>query len=116
MEKKADERRGNKRYDVRLSLRFRLTKKGSLTRWGSGTTCNMSTDGICFRSRRPLPVGSHLELLIEWPAQVGDSQPMHLQATGFVVWNSAGRTAVHLASRKFRVTAAEMPAAIRATA
>jgi hypothetical protein len=66
----------------------------------------MSSIGLSFRSRKPLPVGSHLEMIIEWPARYGDIFPIDLQATGFVLRSEGGRTAVRVTSRKFRVLTA----------
>lgn len=97
------ERRINNRYDVRLPIHFRISQRGGLERNGTGTTYEMSSTGLSFRSRKPLAIGSHLEMIVEWPARYEDIYPIDLQATGFVVRNENGRTAVRVTSRKFRI-------------
>lgn len=109
------ERRVTRRYELQLPLHYRISQKGALTRFGTGMTCEISAAGLSFRCRKPLPVGAHIELMLDWPAKYGDLYPVGLQATGFVVRSDADRTAVHLTSRKFRIDS--MPVhAIRATA
>lgn len=70
---------------------------------GTGTTCDLSTGGLSFRCRRSLPVGSHIELTVEWPATYGDSQAMELQVTGFVIRTEGNRTGVRVNSHRFRM-------------
>ena len=115
MDKIAGDRRRNSRYDLRLPVHYRLSLKGELARSGSGLTLDLSTTGISFRSRRPLPVGAHIEMVVDWPAKYGDLYPIDLQVTGFVVRSDSNRTAIRMTSRKFRV--ASVPAEpVRATA
>jgi hypothetical protein len=99
------ERRTSNRYDVRLQMHYRVSQRSGMDRSGTGTTHDMSSSGLSFRSRKPLPVGAHLEMVIEWPARYEDLYPIDLQATGFVVRSENGRTAVRVTSRKFRVLA-----------
>ena len=54
--------------------------RGSCT--GSGFTQELSIQGLSFRCRKPLPVGAHVELLVDWPAKYGDVYPIELQVTG----------------------------------
>lgn len=97
------ERRARRRYDVHLAIHYRISQRGAIARVGTGTTCEMSTDGLSFRTRKPLPVGAHVEMVIEWPARYGDIYPIDLQCTGFILRSEAGRTAVRMMSRKFRI-------------
>ncbi len=115
MSKIVVERRARKRYEVRLAIRYRVSQRGTIARVGNGTTSEMSTDGLSFRTRKPLPIGSHIEMEIDWPMRYSDIYPMDLQCTGFIVRSEGGRTAVRLMSRKFRILSS--PArTIRATA
>ncbi|HEY2016781.1 MAG TPA: hypothetical protein VGH38_24925 [Bryobacteraceae bacterium] len=66
----------------------------------------MSTNGLSFRSRKPLPVGTHIEMVVDWPPRFGDIYPIDLVMTGFIVRSAAGTTAVRVASKKFRVNQA----------
>ena len=105
MENLAD-RRENRRYEIRLPLHYRVSQKGSMPRCGSGTTCDLSTGGLSFRCRRTLPVGTHIEMTVDWPPRFGDIYPIDLVMTGFIVRSTGGRIGVRVSSRRFRVNAA----------
>jgi hypothetical protein len=109
----AQDWRANRRYELRLALHYRVSVKGAATRAGSGTTCDISTSGLSFRCRRTLPVGAHIEIMIDWPAKYRDIDPITLQVTGFIVRCDGNRTAVRMTWRKFKIAQLE-PA--RATA
>jgi len=109
------DRRINRRYDLRLPLHYRVAQKGMPPRSGCGMTCDLSTGGISFRCRRPLPVGAHIEITVAWPARYAELYAIDLIVTGFVVRSDAGRTAVRMTSRRFR-TEAEAAAPYRASA
>jgi hypothetical protein len=85
-----------------------------MTRSGSGTTRELSSNGLSFRCRKPLPVGAHIELTVDWPARYGDVYPIDLLLTGFIVRSESGRAAVRITSRRFRILTEEQP--YRATA
>jgi c-di-GMP-binding flagellar brake protein YcgR len=109
------DRRINRRYELRLPLHYRVAQKGLPPRSGSGMTCDLSTGGISFRCRRPLPVGAHIEITVAWPARYAELYAIDLVLTGFVVRSDTGRTAVRMTSRRFR-TEAEAAAPYRASA
>jgi len=115
MDKIGGERRTQRRFDVRLTVHYRVSQKWVMARVGTGTTCEMSAGGLSFRCRKPLPVGSHIELVIDWPAKYSDIYPIDLQATGFVVRCERGRAAVRVMSHKFHVVT-EPAESIRASA
>lgn len=58
---------------------------------------------MSFRCRKPLPLGAHIEITVDWPARHADMQPVELQATGFVTRSDHGRTAMRMTSHKLRV-------------
>ena len=100
------ERRVNRRYDLRLPLHYRVSQRGLPPRAGSGMSCDLSTSGIGFRCRRPLPVGAHIEMTIAWPAKYAEMYPMDLVITGFVVRSDPGMAAVSISSLRFRTCSA----------
>ena len=120
MKNLAEERRQSPRFDVRLPLRYRLSEKGGDGRWHTGITRDMSKDGVGFKTRRPLPVGCHIELRIDWPARFDSIYPIDLQATGFVVRSDNNRAAVRISSHRFLMhhveTMPEAEAELSATA
>ncbi|MBV8728303.1 MAG: PilZ domain-containing protein [Acidobacteriia bacterium] len=110
MKRPAEERRGSPRFDIRLTLRYRLSQKGGIEdHWQTGVTRDMSKDGVAFKTRRPLPIGCHIELRIDWPARYADEYPVDLQATGFVVRSDQYRTAVRISSHRFLINDATVP-------
>jgi hypothetical protein len=90
------EKRTRRRFELALTVRFRLTCKGSASRWVTGTIHDMSSTGISFRCRGPLPVGNHLELHVAWPATRGEEHSTHLRATGLIVRSSGTLTALRI--------------------
>ncbi len=116
MDKVAGDRRRSKRFNLRLTLRYRLSEKGGQQRWNTGVTRDISKDGVVFKTRHPLPVGAHLEMHFDWPARYAAIYPVDLQATGFVLRNDGGRTAVRISSHRFLVKLAAAAEPFRATA
>jgi PilZ domain len=107
MPKVALDRRRDRRYELRLSLHYRVSVKGEAVRAGSGTTQDMSAMGLSFRCRKPLPVGAHIEVMIDWPAKQPEVESMALLLTGFILRSDGNRTAVRVTSRRFKVTPLE---------
>jgi PilZ domain len=105
MERVKRERRAHPRYDLRLALHYRIAQRGEPAISGSGLTLDLSVDGISFRCRRPLPVGVHIEMSVDWPALHQGIYPIELQATGFVIRSDSSQTAIRMTSHKMRVAA-----------
>jgi hypothetical protein len=103
LDRNIQERRSFRRYELHLPIHFRISQKGAVARWGTGVTREMSTTGLSFRTRKPLPVGSHVEMIVDWPAKYADDQPIDLQLTGFIIRSDNHRTAVRVTSRRFRI-------------
>ena len=97
-----------------MPVHFRTSRKGAPGRWNESIVLDMSSNGLSFRGRHALPVGAHIELLLEWPA-LHDDQPMELHATGLIVRSNTYKTAIRITSRRFCVSEAAAPE-IRATA
>jgi len=99
-----DNRRRVQRFNLRLNLRYRLSEKGVEHRWTTGTTRDLSREGLGIKPRRTLPVGSHIEIRIEWPALYESIYPVELQVTGFVIRSENSRAAaVRISSHRFIV-------------
>jgi hypothetical protein len=104
MQRPATERRSDPRYELRLPMHYRIAQRGEPVISGSGMTLDISVHGISFRCRKPLPVGVHIEVSVDWPARYGDVYPIELVATGFVVRSDHGRTAIRMTSHRLRVS------------
>jgi len=96
------ERRHAIRFPLKSPLRWTLLdrKSGPLT--GSGETTNASSNGFAFRSDLALPVGSHLQLDVEWPAELDGHVPMKLVVVGRVVRVDGCIVCVSIEKREFR--------------
>lgn len=96
-------RRRAQRFNLRLNLRYRVSEKGIEHRWSTGTTRDLSREGLGIKARRPLSVGSHIEIRIDWPALYDSVHPVELHVTGFVIRSENGRAAVRISSHRFLV-------------
>ena len=96
------ERREKRRYVLAHTVRFRLSSKHPTSRWAVGMIQDMSSSGVSFRCRRPLPLGGHLELVIDWPS-LGTDRLVSLHASGFVVRSSRTKAAVSITSHRFHI-------------
>jgi hypothetical protein len=94
-------RRACPRYDMRLALRYRISQKIDFQRWSTGMTCELSVKGLSFETRRDVPVGSHIEIRVDWPAKHGENAPLELRITGVVIRSVNGKVAVRAMSHRF---------------
>jgi c-di-GMP-binding flagellar brake protein YcgR len=100
-----ENRRKSERFPIHLGLRYRVSQKGFESRWYTGTTRDISKDGLCIRTRRALPAGSHIELHVDWPARYQSVYPVDLHVTGLVIQSRGGKSAVRICSHRFVVEA-----------
>ncbi len=100
---RVSERREKRRFVLSYTIRFRLSAKQPTSRWAVGTIQDMSSTGVSFRCRRPLPIGGHMELIVDWPAPLEDQRLVSLHASGFVVRSSRTKAAVRITSHHFHV-------------
>src|ERR1035437_747365 len=113
---RVSERREKRRFVVAHTIRFRLSAKQPTSRWASGTIQDMSSGGVSFRCRRPLPLGGHLELIVDWPAPLDDPRLVSLHAWGFVLRTTRAKAAVRITSHRFHIVEWPAESAIHAIA
>lgn len=97
------DRRYNQRYGVQMCIHFRVSQRGVASRWGSGTTGDFSSTGVRFRCRRALPMGAHIEMVVDWPAMQEGTRPIQLHATGLIVRTNGNEAAVRMTSYRFEM-------------
>jgi hypothetical protein len=102
MEYESKDRRNRRRFGLHLSLRYRHLEKRVEHSWNEGITRDISRGGVAFKGGQALPVGSLVELRIDWPVRQ-EGRPIDLHATGIVVWSASGKTAVRISSYRFPV-------------
>jgi len=98
----AGERRQDRRYEIRLDLRWKLIRRRRTLESGTGCTVDLSSGGIHFETDRPLPVGLNVELSIAWPALLHNMAPLQLVAFGKIVRGNGIRTAMQMTQHEFR--------------
>jgi hypothetical protein len=95
-------RRANQRYTVRTPLQYRTAGGAIKAAWKSGETLDMSVDGIFIDAPGAAPVGTKLELEIDWPGLYHGKPMAHLLVIGSVVRNDGRGTALRILSHQFR--------------
>jgi hypothetical protein len=72
------DRRSDRRYEIRLDLRWKLIRRKRVLETGTGYTVDLSSGGISFLTDRTLPAGLNVELSVAWPAMLHNVAPMQL--------------------------------------
>ena len=96
------ERRGARRFPVREDVRYRIVHSKTEIVNGSGTTLNIGSGGILFTTAEKLPVGSRVDLSINWPARLGGTCHMQLVVAGRIVRADQKRAVVKIERYEFR--------------
>lgn len=95
-------RRANNRYAVSRELAYRPSDGASERAWQRGRTLDMSASGILIDIPAGIPVGSQLELEMDWPGLYHDRLMMRLSLTASVVRVDARGTALRILRHEFR--------------
>ncbi|MFY9724411.1 MAG: PilZ domain-containing protein [Bryobacteraceae bacterium] len=102
----SQERRKCNRYPLALPIRYRVTPRNAPPLAGGGTTCDISPAGLSFQCLDALPVGSHIEIVAQWPGKTAGRYPLELRMTGFVIRSNQDGVAVLVTSHKLCADAA----------
>ena len=98
------ERRADKRFPIRLGLRYRVLNRRAPKVFRHGTTVNMASHGIVFVYDHTLSVGTYVEAHIHWPVKSEGKLPMKLVLPeARVVRSESGRIALAFRRHQFRV-------------
>src|SRR5215472_4425228 len=84
-EKIGGERRSDRRYDINLTVRWKLIRRRRVLDSGTGKTIDLSSGGLLIETDRELPSGMNIELSISWPVLLHDAAPLQLVVAGRVV-------------------------------
>jgi hypothetical protein len=96
------DRRDRRRYDIDLSLQYKVLRQYQVCQSGAGKTVNLSSDGIAVAIDDVLSPGSAIELAIAWPVLLNQTCALKLVVTGKVVRSSGAMTAVRIERHEFR--------------
>jgi len=100
----AGDRRLDRRYDLRLTVRWKLVRGKRILETGKGTTLDLSSSGVLFETDRQLPSGGNIELSICWPVLLHNVAPLQLVISGRVVRVAGSRTAIRMTQHEFRTS------------
>jgi hypothetical protein len=78
----SQDRRSKRRYPIELPLHYKIVKNCLTLGVGKGSSIDVSSRGIAFKSDAPLGVGSYLEVSISWPALLNESCALKLMVSG----------------------------------
>ena len=111
----AGDRRHDRRYEIRLDVRWKLIRRRRVLETGVGQTIDLSSGGIHFETDRSLPVGLNVELSIAWPALLHNMAPLQLVAYGKIVRSNGPRTAIQMFQHEFRTAGIHADRAAQST-
>ena len=94
------DRRSKVRFPLDLPVRYQTLGRHAST--GTGLVVNMSSGGLLVAYHREVPVGSRMELNIEWPSKLDGRIALQLVTLGRVVRCETSTFAVMLARPQFR--------------
>ena len=75
----------------------------------------MSSTGVFFRCRHPLPADADLEMVIDWPSKHGSIHTICLRAGGNVVRSHDGMVAVRMTFWRMAINKTTSPFVIAAS-
>jgi len=96
------DRRDDRRYQICLDVLWKLVRRKKVLQTGDGQTLDLSSGGLLFDARRPLPAGFSVELSIAWPVLLNDVATMRLAITGRIIRSSGNRIAIRMIQHEFR--------------
>jgi hypothetical protein len=98
----AGDRRQDRRYQLRLDLKWKLIRRRRVLDSGTGQTVDLSSGGILFDAGRHLPEGLNVELSVTWPVLLHNVAPMQLVISGRIRRASGRLVAVQTVQHEFR--------------
>ncbi len=100
------ERRGSRRYDMRLEVRWKLVRRRRVIDSGGGYTLDLSSSGVRFHVDRDLQAGMAVHLSISWPVRLDNVAPMQLALHGKILRSGDGWVAIRTSKHEFRTLGA----------
>ena len=101
----ATERRRNHRFQLELPLRYSAERPDRTQVRGEGLTVNISSGGALVKINDPMPLGTHLDLSIDWPIQAGAPRRLRLKALGEVIRSDDDSLAIVFRRHEFHPVA-----------
>ena len=99
---KPNERRGKQRYAMKLPLLYRAAGAVADSEWKRARGLDMSASGILVGFPEAMPVGTALELAMDWPGLYHDKPVMRLFLKVRVVRTDSRGAALRIVGHEFR--------------
>ena len=98
------DRRLQTRYPLDLPLDYKLIRLGNVLSTGSGRTRNLASGGVLIETSSPVafPIGSSVELAIDWPILLDGECRLKLVMRGCVVRLAGRSVAIQASQYEFR--------------
>lgn len=96
------ERRLSMRFPIECAVRYETLNPRAGILAGNGKTLNISSSGVLFNSDHDLPVGTRLEVSINWPVQLNERCLLKLLVRGRIVRYRKGQLAMQIQQHEFR--------------
>lgn len=100
------DRREDRRYEIRLPVKWKLIRRRRVLDSGVGQTIDLSSGGIRFDAGREMPTGLNIELSITWPVMLHKIAPLQLVASGRIVRSNSPHVAIVMTAHEFRTVGA----------
>jgi len=98
------EKRHHRRYNIKFAAHYKILKNNSFIQSGSGTVLNISSGGIFFECKGPLPLRVPIDLILKWPVLLDGVCPLNLIVRGLVLRSSSDGVAVRILTYDFHTT------------
>jgi hypothetical protein len=96
------DRRSHRRYSLQIPLRYRAANSPLNAAWKHGGMLNMSVSSILIHVPELLPVGTKLDLFMDWTGLYHGRQSMRLWLVASVTSTGSRGTALRILSHRFR--------------
>jgi hypothetical protein len=105
------ERRSRCRYPLDSELQCKVICSGQVY---SGQGVDISSGGICFVCSELLPIGTKVEISIDWPVRLSNVTPLQIRVIGNVIRHEKRGTAINTLRYEFhtRKSRLEEPATV----
>src|SRR5260370_1858381 len=85
MKESTTERRGSRRFRLRLAVVFCWRDAQGMVQSGEGSSCNISSRGVYVRTKVAPPVGTSVEMNVFLPQPAYDINAAEIHAKGHVI-------------------------------
>jgi hypothetical protein len=108
----SQDRRRRLRFPLKTELTYHVLGRGyGNPRRGTGEVVNISSRGLAFHTDDPLEPGSHLRVLMSWPAKLDNKTMLRLVFEGVVLRTRGNLVVTNIAHPELRTAGKDNAAA-----